>query len=108
MSLQRLLNMRVKVLRATSTTDDYNNQVPGYPDPSGVAAVPAYLYQVAGREVTADRNTQIGDWQVILEAGTLISGGDRVFYAPMTFEVVGPPRRPKDRYVQATLRHLSG
>lgn len=111
MSFARLLSRTATVIPVTTGPglDEYGNPV------EVVAAgvnYPAWLEQTASEERTEDRDTQLADWLLVLPAGAVVDGNDRVQVEGKTFEVVGPPARvhtPRgEHHVEARLRSVSG
>lgn len=65
------------------------------------------LEQRSGAERVLAGDTQQAEWMLILPAGAVIDGRDRVEVDGVTFEVVGPPVRHKtprgEHHVEASL-----
>lgn len=84
-----LLTQAVTIVHAGSTTDRYGNTVPDW-DAATRTTVMAWVQQTTGSEVTEQRNAQIGDWLMICDPAA-VTGADRVEWAGLVFEVLGPP-----------------
>lgn len=102
MSLTALLaQTATATLVSTSTTlDDMG-------DPATATTTATYrclLQQSSRREDTANRDVQIGDWNLYLEpAAAVLEGGDRVEIDGVSYELDGPPWptfHPRTRSVQ--------
>lgn len=91
MSLAILLNRPCTVTHVTQSgaPDEYNNPT----DATMVTATVCYIQQRRASEDTTLQDTQREDWMILLPAGTVIDGTDRVTVpdANLILEVQGPP-----------------
>lgn len=111
MSLTSLMVHDVAILTAGTTTDRYGNLVLNWGTATSVSAK-GWITQRPGSEDLLNRDAQIAEWVLFLEAGTPITGHDRVMWEGIMFEVAGPPQRawtPRgEHHVEATLRAITG
>lgn len=111
MGIRHLLTGQATIVRPGTTTDEYNNQVPDWATATR-STWPARLEQLAGREVTADQQTQLADWILYLPPDAQVEGTDRVEHDGKTFEVVGPPNEAttprRTSHLEVSLRHVQG
>jgi hypothetical protein len=90
MPIADLLRQSVTLLRTTSHERD---SIGGATvDATTSTTVLGYLEPRSSSEDLLDRNTQIGDWLLVLPAGTDVIGWDRVTSGGRTFDILGPPR----------------
>ena len=111
MSLQGLLVHDVTILRATTTTDRYENVVVSWSSPTETG-VKGWITQRNRSEDNDQRSAEISDWVLFAPADTDIVAGDRVQWGGVTYEVDGPPLRaytPRgEHHVEAGLRVVVG
>jgi hypothetical protein len=107
---------RATIVTAERSTDPYGADVPDW-DRTTERDVVACVQPIGVRpesETMVERDEQRVDARIWLLWGTPITGRDRVRHNGLTFEVIGPPRRwalpwgPKERYVEADLRRVTG
>jgi len=67
--------------------DDYNNPIPT----TTTSTVECWIEQASASESTVDTAFQAEDYRIYLEAGTVVSGADRLTVLGVTYEIVGPP-----------------
>jgi hypothetical protein len=107
----------VTILRAPRTTDPYGSDVPDW-DRATTQQTNAWVRPGPATgtvgETLVGRDEQELDARVWLAAGTPITGRDRVVVEGETFEVIGPPLRPRspwadrEHHVRADLRRVTG
>lgn len=111
MTLAALLNLPVTITRRVETDelDEFGNQLD---DEQAVETV-GELQQRQSNEPAGAGEVSIGDFLLILPAGTQLTTGDRVTVDGQAYEVVGDPwraRNPRTRqfsHVQATVRRTA-
>lgn len=89
MTLARLMDRTVYLLRTTSTVRD---AIGGTSVVQSSTASKAYLEPTRGTEDLANRNTGVGDWLLVLPADADVTNWDAVEYGTQRFEIVAPPR----------------
>jgi hypothetical protein len=99
----------------TGEKDGYGNPIRAK---TGEVEELGYLERADSRgqstEVQLDRDTFVSDWTLVLRAGVIVAGGDRIRYAGDAFEVIGEPARPwnprtrREHHLELRLRHVSG
>jgi hypothetical protein len=84
------MRQSVTLLRTTSLERD---SIGGATiDAATSTTVLGYLQPQSSSEDLIDRNTQVGEWLLVLPAGTDVIGWDRVTSGGRTFDILGPPR----------------
>lgn len=101
MTLAALLNQPLTIQRrgTTNVDPDYGTDVPGT---ISTVQTEGYVEQVEAKEVTVDQQTYVTDWRVVLPAGTLVDGSDRIVHGSKLLEVIGSPHQawnPRRRVV---------
>lgn len=113
-TLRRLLSKAVTIVRISEgpAADEYGNPKPGE---AGRSTLKGRLEPARGEELTADRQTAIGEWRLYLgpDADGLIDTSDRVEADGLVFEVSEPPARFTDargrvHHLEVRLRHITG
>ena len=114
MDIRRLLNLPCTIHTVTESTAD------AYGDPTLTTSNTSALCWIDrrgnlgdGSEETGPTNWQTDTLDLYLDAGTTITGNDRVTVASVLYEVVGPPhehlhpRTGDGAYVSAVIRRVS-
>lgn len=115
MTLTSLLVHDVTILTAASTTDRYNNTVKDWGNATE-RDVRGWVSQRSQLEDHDQREAQVSDWILYLDAGDPITGANRVRWndpaSAVTFEVEGPPNpawSPRgEHHVEIPLRVVTG
>lgn len=91
MSLGTVLNQQVEVVHYGPGAED------AFGNPSRTEAdrqtVTARLWQIGSTERLTGRDTQVGDWRIILPAFTVFDAGDEIEANGQRFSVLGAPQR---------------
>ena len=114
MTLRRMLSQAVTIVRNSEgpAVDEYGNPKPGE---AGRSTLRGRLEPAGGEELTADRQTAIGEWRLFLgpDADGLLDASDRIEADGLTFDVIAPPARFTDargrlHHLEVRLRHIRG
>lgn len=106
-----LLTRDVDLLAPTTSTDAYGNTIRTY-DPDDATTVRGWLHRTATSDDLLNRDADIGDWILILPAGTTVTGDYRVQADNVTYEIVGAvytahtPTGP--HHIEARLKVVDG
>lgn len=111
-SILRAFDTPVVIVRAGTKTTRSGETLPDWGSATRTAWL-GRLYPTGSRENVDRRDTQIGDWTLLLPPGADVRGSDRVEANSFTFEVIGPPAlrtvpRRGLHHVEAHLREFIG
>lgn len=97
----------ITVRRATTTQDDYGNDVRNWDAASSATVGGCSVQPVTGEEVTVGRDTIVSRWQLFAPDGTDLTATDRVEWDGDAYEVDGEVQRwafPPMSHLTAFLR----
>lgn len=110
MSLAKLINQPVSIIKNGAATDRYGNTIPS--DVATVLTV-GYLEQEASVETLDDRDVSVSSFVAYFPAGTDVNALDRVVFGTQTFQIDGEPwivynpRIQQTSHVRAKLKVVS-
>jgi len=114
MDIRRLLNIPCTIHAVSeSTVDEYGDPTLSTSDTDAVCWVDRRGNLGDGGEESGPTNWQTDTLDLYLDAGTTITGDDRVTVGDLLYEVVGPPhehlhpRTADGVYVSAVIRRVS-
>lgn len=104
-----LLTRSIDLLAPATSIDAYGNTVREY---ATTTTVRGWLHRIAASDDLINRDAEIGDWILVLPAGTTITGDYRVQVDDVTYEIVGAvytahtPTGP--HHIEARLKVVDG
>jgi hypothetical protein len=83
----------VTVLRAPIVQDDYNNDVPDWPNATETAVTGCRVQPERGSEYTIDRDAVVTRWRLFGPDGMDIQDTDRIVHQGVTYDIEGSVER---------------